>query len=109
MLGEGYATTSIKDGTTIETVDGRGVEASAEEVAAVSSTVAMTIIKGREEEHGENRFHFSKPKGVVLEKENIFFLETRRNMVTFGCWKNEKKEFFSLEIFLVEERQKLKV
>ena len=43
---------------------------------------------------GKKYFPFSKPEGVVLEKENKFFLETRRNMVTFRCWKKEKNKFF---------------
>ena len=60
----------------------------------VASTTAMMVVRGREEEKREKIFPFSKPKGVVLVKETIFFLETRRNMITFGCWKKEKITFF---------------
>ena len=56
---------------------------------------------------GEKYFPFSKPEGVVLEKENKFFLETRRNMVTFRCWKKEKNKFFFVEIFFGGGRMKV--
>ena len=71
--------------------------------------------KEEKEEKGVKKFpfsqfkrsHFSKPKDFSLGSENIlsfffffsFFVETRRNMVTFGCWKKEKRNFFFGNIF----------